>query len=140
MTNEKETSETLKVIDDVIDETAVNATARVEDKHVVVEKEVTAEAAVEENTDPKMKVDISASPFKPANERSSGETISIPSDTTENINELVRNIPNIDYGSDRAKRAWAYNLNQSTDFYPYDDVAYKSLTRPGKSCTLNWSK
>lgn len=63
MTNEKETSETLKVIDDVIDETAVNATAHVEDKRVVVEKEVAAEAAVEENTDPKMKVDISASHF-----------------------------------------------------------------------------
>ena len=135
MTNEKESSETLKVIDDVIDETAVNASAHVEDKPVAVEKEVAAEAAVEENTDPKMKVDISASPFKPANERSSGETISIPSDTTENINELVRNIPNIDYGSDRAKRAWAYNLNQSTDFYPYDDVAYKSLTRPGSEWT-----
>ena len=65
MTNEKETSETLKVIDDVIDETAVNASVHVEDKPVAVEKEVAGEAAVEENTDPKMKVDISASPFKP---------------------------------------------------------------------------
>lgn len=120
-----------KIIDDVIDEQAVMQSTPAPVAEPVPQQEAPAEPVQE--TKPVMDVDISASPFKSAGDRAPSETIAIPSDTTEKINELVNSIPNIDYGSDRAKRAWAYTLNQSTDFYPYDDVAYRSLTRPGSS-------
>jgi hypothetical protein len=125
-------------LDEIVEVPSTVAQAEFPAETAPVKEEPVSQPVQEEavNTTPVMNVDITDSPLKPAGERRPGETIPIPSDTTDSINDLVRRIPNIDYGSDKNKRRWGYNLNQSTEFYPYDDVAYKSLTRPGS----NWGQ
>lgn len=83
---------------------------------------------------PKVDVIYTSNPFSAA-KSSSNEgldiTLQLPSDHPEQTNEILRQLPNVDYSSDAPAREWASVLDKSSDIQPRDSVFRDTLAREG---------